>query len=49
MVEVVLNSKSGSHQANGVFDGTSVTVKKGSKIVVADRSTSIIVTARWFG
>lgn len=36
MVEVVLNSKSGSHQANGVFDGTSVTVKKGSKICLTD-------------
>lgn len=36
MVRVVLNSKSGSHQADGAFDGTCVTVKKGSKICLTD-------------
>ena len=36
MVYVVLNSKSGSHQAHGVFDGKSVTVKAGSHICLFD-------------
>ena len=36
MVNVVLNSRSGSHQANGVYDHNGITVKKGSKICLVD-------------
>ena len=36
MVKVVLNSRSGSHRADGVFDNNVVTVIKGSKICLSE-------------
>lgn len=36
MVKVVLNSRSGSHRAEGIFDNDTVTVRQGSKICLID-------------
>lgn len=36
MVKVVLNSRLGTHQAEGVFDNNTVMVSKGSKICLID-------------
>lgn len=36
MINVVLNSRSGTHCADGVFDNNTVTVKRGSRICLVD-------------
>lgn len=36
MVKVILNSRSGTHQAEGIFDSNTVTVNKGSRICLID-------------
>ena len=36
MIKVILNSRSGTHCADGVFDNNVVTVKKGSRICLVD-------------
>ena len=41
MVKVVLNSRAGSHRAEGVFDNNTVTVMKGSKICTVDAYTDM--------